>query len=81
MHTGDQGWSDALKEATRRAVEGLDFDSDGEVVCFKHVTSGFGVIQVTDLLGGKLRMIDRKTKQETTFTDASELIRAGWAID
>jgi hypothetical protein len=33
------------------------------------------------LVRGNLRLIDRKTKQETTFADADAVVDAGWAID
>ena len=50
---------------------------DGDDVCFKHITSGYGIIALSDLIVGKRRMSDRETGQETIFANADTLIRAG----
>lgn len=47
----------------------------------KQVDGRFGAIAVSDLLGKRLKIIDRATDAETTFTDADELVAAGWALD
>ncbi len=77
---GEQ-WSEALKKATRDALDQLTFVPDGDVVCLKHADGRFGMIAVDDVLGRNLRVIDRKTQQETTFGNADELMRSGWVLD
>ena len=81
MTTQPERWSEALRQATREALTEFAFAPNEGVVGFKHVGSGSGTIAVSDLLRGRLRMVDRETKQETTFADADELMDAGWAID
>lgn len=74
-------WSQTLKAKTREALGELAFAPPGDAVCLKHVDGRFGVIAVSDLLGKRLKIIDRETDAETTFTDADELVAAGWALD
>lgn len=75
-------WSDVLKTQTRDVIEGRDIlATSGGQLCLKHATSGFGTISEDDLWRGVLKVIDRRTKAETIFASADELIAAGWAID
>ena len=75
-------WSDDLKAQTADAIEGRDiFAMRNGQLCLKHAVSGFAAIAADDLQRGVLRVVDMRTKQETTFASAAELIAAGWAID
>lgn len=81
MTDHQEQWSETLNKATRDALDRLTFVPDGDIVCLKHADGRFGMIAVDDVLRQNLKLIDRKTKQETTFANADELIRAGWALD
>jgi len=75
-------WSDDLKAQTQDAIEGHSaFAMRNGQLCFKHVVSGFGAIAADDLQRGVLRIVDMRTKQETTFASVNELIAAGWVLD
>ena len=76
------GWSDDLRAQTREVIEGYDIFAslDGQVH-LKHAASARGVIAVDDLVRGVLRVVDRRTRAETTFASVEELIAAGWVID
>ena len=80
--TSSNDWSDDLKVQTGDAIEGRGiFAMRNGRHCLKHAVSGFGAIAADDLQRGVLRVVDMRTKQETTFASAVELIAAGWAID
>lgn len=75
-------WSDELKVQTNDAIEGCSiFAMRNGQLCLKHAVSGFSAIAADDLQRGVLRVVDMRTKQETTFASAAELMAAGWAID
>jgi len=80
--TSSNDWSDDLKVQTGDAIEGRGiFAMRNGRFCLKHIVSGFGAIAADDLQRGVLRVVDMRTKQETTFASAVELTAAGWAID
>jgi len=81
MPNPDAQWSDELMQATKAAIEQWTVLPGGDHLCFKHIASGFGVIDFTDLMRGKLRMTVRGTGKAVAFANADELIDAGWAID
>lgn len=74
-------WSSGLQEQTRQAIEAFDFAFVGDTVAFKNVDGRFGAIEVSDLVGGRLKLTVRRSHVIETFTDAQQLIDAGWAID
>ena len=78
----DEAWSDDLEAQTRAALEGNGLSAllDGQL-CFKHVTSKFGIIAADDLRHGVLRLVDRRGGEAVTFRDVDALIAAGWVID
>jgi hypothetical protein len=47
----------------------------------KNIHARFGYIELGDWLGGKLRIVDKKTGGEYIFASADELIAAGWVVD
>ena len=70
-------WSDALKASTREAIETLDLMPSREGrVAFKHVGGGFASIDMRDLLGGVLRVVDRRTGGWRRMTGALANVRA-----
>ena len=80
--SANNDWSDALKAQTRKLI-----DSRGPIgtsdcsLSLKNTTNSFGIITESDLVNGVLRVVDRKTKAETTFATADDLIAAGWVLD
>ncbi len=80
--TSSNEWSNDLKAQTADAIEGRGFFAmrNGRL-CLKHIVSGFAAIAADDLQRGVFRVVDMRTKQETTLASAEELIAAGWAID
>jgi len=81
MPIPDAQWSDGLMQATKAAIEQWTVLPGGDQLCFKHIGSGFGIIDFADLMRGNLRMTVRGTAKAVTFADADDLISAGWAID
>ena len=81
MPIPDAQWSDELMQATKAAIEQRTVLPGGDHLCFKHIGSGFGIIDFADLMRGNLRMTVRSTGKAVTFANAVELIDAGWAID
>ena len=81
MPNSDAQWSDELMRATKAAIEEWAMLPSGDGLCFKHISSGFGVIELADLMRGSLRMIVRGTGKTVAFANADDLIDAGWAID
>ncbi len=75
------GWSVELTKQTREAICEYAFVPMGESLYFKHLDNRSGAIAVTDILAGRLLMIDRRTKQEVLYADADALIDDGWALD
>ena len=64
---------------TLDALEGRDIPAArGGRIHFKHIVSGFGTMEETDLYGGLLKITDLETGQATTFADAAALVAAGW---
>jgi len=75
-------WSDELTAQTRDMIANRDaITARNRQLCLKHITSGFGTIAEDDLLHGVIKVVDRGAGAETTFTNADELIAAGWVID
>ena len=81
MPRSDAQWSDELRQATRAAIEEWAILPIEDRVCFKQISSGFGAIDVADLMRGNLRMIVGGTGKAIVFANADELIGAGWALD
>ena len=81
MPNPDAQWSDDLRQATKLAVGEWAMLPTQDHLCFKHINSGFGVMDLADLMRGNLRMIVRGTEKKIVFANADELIAAGWAID
>ena len=81
MPNPDAEWSDELRQATKAAIEELAILPGSGHLCFKHLGSGFGIIDFADLMRGNIRMAVRATGKSVTFANADELIDAGWAID
>ena len=52
-------WSEALRRETREARDEFAFVPNGDAVCLKHIDGRFGWIAVADVLGRRLRVIER----------------------
>lgn len=80
--TPKNGPSDEIKARTRDAIGNFDVLNlrDGQLH-LKHVTSAFGTIVGDDLERGVLRVIDKRTGEDTTFASVDALLAAGWVID
>jgi hypothetical protein len=74
-------WSSTLIDRTRAALCELEFTPIAEHLYFKRAGGGFGAIAVTDIVSGRLLMIDRETERETLYPDADALIGDGWVLD
>jgi hypothetical protein len=74
-------WSSELVEQTRAAIDELAFVPLGEVVHFKRADRGFGAITASDILAGRLLMVEKDTRREILYADAAALIGAGWVLD
>jgi hypothetical protein len=57
MPIRDAQWSTELMQATAAAIEHWAVPTGGDLLCFKHISSGFGIIYSADLMCGNLRMI------------------------
>lgn len=78
----NKDWSDDLKAQTRDTIQDRDaFAARDGQICLKHIDGGFGVIAGDDLRNGVLKIANRRTRDETYFASADELIAAGWALD
>jgi hypothetical protein len=74
-------WSSTLIERTRAALCDFAFMPSSDHLFFKHPTGRFGAIAVTDIVSGRLLMIDRESERETLYPDADALIGDGWVLD
>ena len=81
MPNPDAHWSAELRQATKAAIEEWASLPVENNICFKHISSSFGLMDFADLMQGNLQMIVRGTGEAIDFTNADELISAGWAID
>lgn len=80
--TPKSGPPDDIKARTRDAIGNFDIlDLRDGRLHLKHVTSAFGTIVGDDLERGVLRVIDKRTGEDTTFASVDALIAAGWVID
>jgi hypothetical protein len=75
------GWSVELIERTRAALCEYAFVPVAEVLHFKHSDCRFGAIAVSDILAGRLVMVDKSTLQEIPYADPDALIADGWVLD
>ena len=73
-------WSPELLEQTCAVVEGKAFVPLGDRVHFKSIDGGFGTIDVSDTLSGRLLLVERKARKEKLYADAEALIADGWVI-
>lgn len=81
MHVSTtQAWSDELIRQTRQIFD-LNCVPRNDKIHMKHIGSRFGYVPLNDWLNGSLKVVDRKTCEETVFANVDELIDAGWVVD
>lgn len=73
-------WSISLQQQTLEAIEELRCDPNG-ALHFKHKTLGYAKTEVTDLIAGIYKLVNKKTGQQYSFKNQNELLSAGWCID
>ena len=47
----------------------------------KNLDRNFGKLQVSELITGKIVVVDRRTSAAVVFASVDELIAAGWVVD
>lgn len=80
----DEGWSNELKAATRRAIDDgrLGYVPMGDQLHMKEYSSSrYGAMALSDLRSGRLRIVDKDTAEALDFTSIDQLLAAGWAVD
>ena len=74
-------WSLEARAATRATLDGSTLAGIGDRIAFKNRDGHFALLADTDLLAGRLRLVDRVTSVASTYPDIDALLDAGWAID
>ena len=74
-------WSVEARAATRATLDGSALAGIGDRIAFKNRDGHFALLADTDLLAGRLRLVDRVTSVVSAYPDVDALLDAGWAVD
>lgn len=74
-------WSESIKQLTRDVICELAFVPRNDVVYFKNQHSQAGVIDVSNLLSGNLRLKCYDSGAEVWYASAEDLLEDGWVVD